>query len=320
MFLVRTRRGFTLIELLVVIAIIAILIGLLLPAVQKVRDAAARMQCTNNLKQIGLATVNYESTKRHLPPGQLGQKPGDPSDTVHGYVGTLPFLLPYLEQQNVYSQMNPAFLSLSNPPTTRWWNDSAMWSASFYQIPTLLCPADDAYARNKVIIATSTHPTSTTSGTFSSTAFADTYTGDDTMGRTNYVPVGGGLGKIGNTWDLYTGVFYSQSKTKLIAISNGDGTSNTLMFGEIIGGQNSGANEYAFSWMGTGHVPTAYGIQNISATSPQAHYSSNHFGIVQFVFADGSVRAVSTDTPNTPFIYMSGMRDGKIVDMSAYVN
>src|SRR6516162_11863463 len=89
------KRGFTLIELLVVIAIIAVLIGLLLPAVQKIREAANRMSCTNNLHQIALAAHNYESTNGRFPSG-----------TDRAHVGALVYLLPYMEQDNLYRSFN----------------------------------------------------------------------------------------------------------------------------------------------------------------------------------------------------------------------
>ena len=114
----RSRAAFTLIELLVVIAIIAILIGLLLPAVQKVREAAARSVCQNNLKQIALASMNYESAYSILPPGGL-ISPNGGYGTYSAYkgpaTGTLAFLLPYMEQTPVYNRIQSA----TSPPLTK---------------------------------------------------------------------------------------------------------------------------------------------------------------------------------------------------------
>ena len=111
----RTRpghdRGFTLIELLVVIAIIGVLIALLLPAVQAAREAARRAQCVNNLKQIGLATHNFESTYTFLPPDAMKLAKADPNADAQAAIPVnaasyLTQLLPYLEQGNIYNQIN----------------------------------------------------------------------------------------------------------------------------------------------------------------------------------------------------------------------
>ena len=143
----RSRAGFTLVELLVVITIIGILIALLLPAVQAAREAARRMQCTNNLKQIGLATHNFATAEGYLPPtsqmetngpclSQQGGYDAVRSDTFYRWTAFM-MLLPYLEQSNVYDQMDPyrnAYASVNMGPRS-------------VEIPCYACPSDTASGR-----------------------------------------------------------------------------------------------------------------------------------------------------------------------------
>ena len=126
------HRGFTLVELLVVIAIIGILVGLLLPAVQAAREAARRMSCTNNLKQLGLAVQNFESARKYLPssvrPGGLTTAPR---------IAGLTFLLPYIEQQQVYDGYDQRVN----------WSDPLNLPVTKTKIPGFLCPSDAAPER-----------------------------------------------------------------------------------------------------------------------------------------------------------------------------
>src|SRR5436189_1277734 len=131
------RRAFTLIELLVVIAIIAILIALLVPAVQKVRAAAARTQCTNNLKQIGIGLLNYEAALKAFPPGCLSAPYS--AGTTASNASALLQILPYLEQANIYNKadLDQGIQAAVNDP-----------AVTTQEVGLFLCPADPEIGRN----------------------------------------------------------------------------------------------------------------------------------------------------------------------------
>jgi prepilin-type N-terminal cleavage/methylation domain-containing protein/prepilin-type processing-associated H-X9-DG protein len=300
---VRTRRGFTLIELLVVIAIIAILIGLLLPAVQKVREAAARSQCQNNLKQLGLASLNYESSHGTLPPGYV-QKSG---------VSALAFLLPYIEQDNLYGQIPPDLMNL-NTPTGGLWYQSAATGPAKVPVKTFLCPSDNATTPPSAGILISY----TENGRQSYRTVASPSAG---FAPTNYAANSGALGATNDFYGTYVGPYTVNSRTPLTTIS--DGTSNTFGFGEILGGAETGTRDSTASWMGGGTQVTGFDF-----LSPAQWYTfgSKHTGIVNIGYCDGSVRPVRKFGPTTdwfsPHWYAvqaaAGMHDGSVVDYTQF--
>jgi prepilin-type N-terminal cleavage/methylation domain-containing protein len=318
--------AFTLIELLVVIAIIAILIGLLLPAVQKVREAAARMSCKNNLKQIALSAHSYESSTGVLPPGYLGPLPRGTiypdSATMFAvpdtqWVGVLAFLLPHLEHDNVFRGIDtPINVDVGGP---RWATVAGASTMARVKIKTFLCPSDDPMAPPRVSSRMGTFATSATAtgATISIAYFDNTGTSAD-LGRTNYLGVGGRMGFTGApAVDVLEGPFSNRSKTKLTSMS--DGTSNTLFFGETLGGHpTDGTRLYSFSWMGTGMNIGSWGI-NLSDTTWR-NFSSKHSGIVQFAMADASVQSLRNGSDVTTFRQLTAHADGSVANSSAYFN
>jgi prepilin-type N-terminal cleavage/methylation domain-containing protein/prepilin-type processing-associated H-X9-DG protein len=347
--MIRTHRAFTLIELLVVIAIIAVLIGLLLPAVQKVREAANRMTCTNNLKQLGLAAHNYQATHNSLPPGYLGPlndftkgDSGPDKDNIQ-WVGLLAFLLPYLEQENIYKNLNVAWdrrkLGDVNKNTGNWWKDNqrdnSNWQMAHARIKTLLCPSTDPYQSTSGTGVGEHYWTDRLghiAGTYYFPLFDNNHGGAD-LGRTNYLGVSGtgGKGEAGSPWIKYEGLFTNRSNTSIDRVP--DGTSNTLLFGEAIGGENphpGGPPQYGGCWMGIGALPTFFGLPN---TDPEWYqFSSRHPGVINFCFADGSVRALRPGSSGITaltvtlsedwyvFQQLAGYKDGEVRDASSLTN
>jgi prepilin-type N-terminal cleavage/methylation domain-containing protein len=328
---VLTRRGFTLIELLVVIAIIAVLIGLLVPAVQKVRDAAAKIQCGNNLHQLGVAASNYQATNQTLPPGALGEYPNldstqwDQSQDV----GVLAFLLPYVEQDNVYQQMLSGvptdYLSTKKSQTSTglaaygpWINQSSVWIAAQNQIKMFRCPS----STNLPPIAGQIIYIHTFNLLAPVKMEGVLFNGVNFLGVTNYVGVAGWLGLTGQVAGQPVGVFVDRVQTTIPQITAADGTSQTMLFGEALGDNATGTQTTNFAWMGAGTLCTAWGLDR---SAGWFRFGSKHTAVTQFCYADGSVHGAFTAQAGSGagynnFVYASGWQDGQTVLWDSFSN
>ena len=282
----RQHRGFTLIELLVVIAIIAILIALLLPAVQGAREAARRMACKNNLKQLGLALHNYESMYRVYPPGYVHKfgPVGSPEEQAnHAGLAWGALLLPQMEQAALYRNFNAEI------PV--W--DVANLEPREKKIAVFLCPTD-SYSGSKFVIR---DDTTTPIEQYAGASYAANWGPSDALVNLDDTPV------------QSAGVFYRNSSTRVKNIS--DGLSNTLALGERTNGPIPGTittGGHAFfetAWSAAvrevtdfpddhGHMvlfetqflPSQIGTDDKGLSAP-------HVGLCQFTMCDGSVRAIS---------------------------
>jgi prepilin-type N-terminal cleavage/methylation domain-containing protein len=274
----RPRKAFTLIELLVVIAIIAILIGLLLPAVQKVREAAARTKCANNLRQLALGCHNFHDTKGYLPPGVLTTSATGVPDDSWAW-GTL--ILPFIEQQNLYNTLGVVL----NPP------NKAPKVNAVTQLPLSLyrCPSD--------------------AGTNQFNVWYDNYAiSNYVCNRAVFGPADGTVGGPSGTPFGMTLIRITDGTSNTILIGERD-TFRT--FGAVWVAKAYGADDSTASFEGRPgrgmNIPWhAAGPFPPPATTPVFSYaqrlewSSTHTSVVGFVFADASVHFLSTSIDADP--------------------
>jgi prepilin-type N-terminal cleavage/methylation domain-containing protein len=317
-------RAFTLIELLVVIAIIGVLIGLLLPAVQKVREAANRMKCSNSLKQLALACMNYEGSYGYLPPGGIwlpnpASSGGNWSSAKQNWIYSV---LPYVEQQGLYNQLEP------DPNRTSV--NGGYWMPTIPVIGMLRCPSDSVltdapisnYVANIGPICTAgpggcTNPF----GAFNycnqpSWGYTATSTVDDESNRLDQVR--GAFSRLG-------------AVVRLADIS--DGLSNTLLIGECLAYEHDhiyGNQHYLNANSGNSHCTTVVPINyktdyhdnpwaGACVGNPDHNYDnwavswgfkSNHAGGANFAFGDGSVHFISQTIDMKTYCLLGCRNDG----------
>ena len=331
------RSAFTLIELLVVIAIIAILIGLLLPAVQKVREAAARLKCQNNLKQLGLALHNFHDTNNAFPPGGSGPVPG--STTIRN-LGVLTYLVTYFEQNLPFDYVgknydsngsNPAYTGGAGTPLdfSRAGNNK---NFGWVRVPIIYCPSQPQDTSSGIGNTSDTIPL-TNGASVRTIGFTTHYygilgpKGASLTGGTYQADLGAGVNQQGGV--SLQGALGMNTRVKIVEIS--DGSSNTVAMGEISdnppqpvtaathgyrlwtrGCDLNGSLGCASAKNVVTEINSKVGYNNSLNNFNDMSFGSNHSGGANFVFCDGSVRFLPDSTPILVFKAMASRNGGEV--------
>ena len=316
----KKSRGFTLVELLVVIAIIGILIGMLLPAVQAVREAARRIQCANNQRQIGIGLLNFESANQRFPAGRLGRESATHSSTqfpcqeeARMISGASLFvtILPFVEQENAHDliHVDEVQIFVGNPT----WNPSAQETIEALSVITrpmelYNCPSDD----KEDTITRNLSGVEFDAGTGSYAGCAGTSFNN--------------LGIIQCPWKFDNdGMFYYVAQLSIGAIP--DGTSTTIGVGETINGHDpdnfnawAESNRYTSSFRVTAnpinHPTTESIVPRHNAVSGNGGFASNHTGGANFVFMDGHVDFIADSVDINLYRNLSTREGGEVASLS----
>lgn len=270
--MLKKRKGFTLVELLVVIAIIGILIALLLPAVQAAREAARRMTCSSNLKQLGLAMHNYHDSHKCFPPAFMVV---DETGEINGGWAWAVFLMPYIEQSPLQDK-----LSVSKYTLNRVVSDPELLPMLQIPLDVLKCPSSKVNSMREYLGP-----------------------GSEMVSTANYMGCRGFFRYSGQTHleKKNNGIFYGESATRFADIT--DGTSNTIALGErtVLPPYTDEPKRWP-SWCGPGGLTATKGVGSTVSSSVYGRmnhptdmhlFSSDHPDGATFCMADGSVRFIS---------------------------
>jgi prepilin-type N-terminal cleavage/methylation domain-containing protein/prepilin-type processing-associated H-X9-DG protein len=327
---IRIRPAFTLVELLVVIAIIGILVGLLLPAVQAAREAARRMQCSNNVKQIGLTFHNYESAVKSFPinyatRGKLGFPNTGPGIANSGR-SWMQMILPYMEQNNLYSNIDfTVGLQPKSSPATSPVGKNRIVAATV--LPTFLCPSDDSNEGGTLLNRSDLNETNAPADRWAVTSYKACAGSNWNAGLFAWVNsgatgVGGKNAGQSDGLNLGNGVICSNqtdvnSKTRMGDIT--DGTSNTFIVGEAMPGWSQ------WNWWYNPNACTATTAiplnrvlrvaKNIGDWPNNYGFASRHTGGANFGLADGSVRFVSDNINTATYRALATVSSGEVVSI-----